>query len=424
MLRKHTLMPLAAAAAAFFSTQAMAVDFHGYVRSGIGWSEKKGGQTCFRLPGAAGNGNFRLGNECETYGEAEFGQTLYEGKDGVKFDYHIMFAYVAGQQGDFENLAQNGNQFALRQNWVEAKNLPFLNGGSAWIGKRYYQRHDVHINDFFYWDTSGPGAGVEKFKFVGGTTASFAIFRNNGNNGYGNGVPFVYANPPAPPSTNYNPNNDATTRLDFRVHDINLGGAGSLELGLQANSADTTKANSKSGTAVSGEWSLPVFGGVNKLFISSGTGSAQVGNLAGPNNTPGTKDGSWGFNDSIQWQLSPEWSGMAALGHWDFKNDRKWNYIGARPVYHFSDYVKLQAEVALNTVTNTGGPTAKLGKITIAPTLVAGRGFWARPELRAFYTYAKWNSAAQAAGVAGGTAGPFGTSKNGSSYGLQMEAWW
>lgn len=408
MLRKQTLMPLAAAVAALFATQASAFDFHGYFRSGIGWGSKDGGQTCFKLPGARGNGNFRLGNECETYGEAQFDHTLYDGKDGVKFDYHIMFAYVAGQQGDFENLAQNGNQFALRQNWVEAKNLPFLNGGSAWIGKRYYQRHDVHINDFFYWDTSGPGAGIEKVKFGGGMTGSFAIFRNNGNN-----------------NTN-DPNNNATTRLDARVHDINLGGAGSLELGLQFNSKDTKVANSKNGTALSGEWSLPVLGGVNKLFLSTATGSAEASNLAGPNNTPGIQDGSWGIQDSIQWQISPELSGMAVAGYFDYKNNYTWTYVGARPVYHFSDYFKLQAEVGLNEVKPDGAATRKLAKLTIAPTLVAGRGFWARPELRAFYTYAKWNGAARDGwgGVAGGTAGPFGNSTNGSSYGFQVEAWW
>jgi maltoporin len=209
MIRKQTLVPLAAAVAALFATQASAFEFHGYVRSGTGWSSEKGGQTCFKLPGVPGNGNFRLGNECETYGELQFDHNIYDGKDGVKFDYHIMLGYAAPNGQDFENLADPSNHIALRQNWVEAKNLPFLNGGSAWVGKRYYQRHDVHINDFFYWDASGVGAGVEKFK-LGGMTSSVAIFRNQG---YNQGA---------------NPNNNATTRFDFRIHDINLGGAGSI----------------------------------------------------------------------------------------------------------------------------------------------------------------------------------------------------
>jgi maltoporin len=271
----------------------------------------------------------------------------------------------------------------------------------------------VHINDFFYWDTSGPGAGIEKMKLGDtGLTGSFAIFRSNGNN------------------FDNDPNRNATTRFDARVHDISLGGLGAVEVGLQYNSADTNVANSKSGTALSAEWAMPVLGGVNKLFATVGKDSANAPNFAFPNNTPGNQDGSWGIQDSLQVQLSPEWSGMAVIGHWDFKNNYVWNYIGARPVYHFSDYFKLQGEIGLNTIKPDGQPTSKLGKITIAPTLVAGRGFWARPELRFFYTYAKWNSQARdgvfAGGgtVAGGTTGPFGTSTNGSSYGFQLEAWW
>jgi len=410
-VRRNALLPIAAAALLAAASSAQALDFHGYFRSGIGWSSKEGGQTCFRLPGAAGNGNFRLGNECETYGEAQFDQTLLDAKDGVKFDYHLMFGYAAAQEQDFENIATDpGSHWALRQNWVEAKNLPYLMGGSVWVGKRYYQRHDVHINDFFYWDASGPGAGVEKIKLgETGMTGSFAIFRNQGNN------------------FDNDPNRNATTRFDARLHGINLGNMGSIEVGLQYNTADTTLPNSKNGTALTGEWSLPVLGGVNKLFATTGTGSVRVSSIAYPNNTPGNQDGSWGIQDSLQWQFSPEFSGMGVIGHWDYKNNYTWDYIGVRPVWHFTDYFKLQGEIGYNQVNPDGAlPTAKLAKITIAPTIVAGRGFWARPELRFFYTYAKWNDAArdQWGGVAGGTAGPYGTSTNGSTWGFQVEAWW
>lgn len=44
------------------------VDFGTYLRSGIGSSGKGGDEVCFNNPGAAGN-EFRLGNECTTYGE-------------------------------------------------------------------------------------------------------------------------------------------------------------------------------------------------------------------------------------------------------------------------------------------------------------------------------------------------------------------
>lgn len=38
-----------------------------------------------------------------------------------------------------------------------------MNGcrSTIWAGKRFYQRHDVHMIDFYYWDISGHGAGIE-----------------------------------------------------------------------------------------------------------------------------------------------------------------------------------------------------------------------------------------------------------------------
>lgn len=61
-------LPLAVAVAAgVMSAQAMAVDFHGYARSGIGWTGSGGEQQCFQTTGA--QSKYRLGNECETYAE-------------------------------------------------------------------------------------------------------------------------------------------------------------------------------------------------------------------------------------------------------------------------------------------------------------------------------------------------------------------
>lgn len=45
---------------------------------------------------------------------------------------------------------------------TSGKNLiDWLPGSTLWAGKRFYQRHDVHMIDFYYWDISGPGAGLE-----------------------------------------------------------------------------------------------------------------------------------------------------------------------------------------------------------------------------------------------------------------------
>ena len=51
-----------------------------------------------------------------------------------------------------------------------------------WAGKRFYQRHDVHMIDFYYWDISGPGAGLENID-VGVGKLSFAATRSSESGG-------------------------------------------------------------------------------------------------------------------------------------------------------------------------------------------------------------------------------------------------
>jgi maltoporin len=400
------LAPIAAALALTCGT-ASAFEFTGYLRSGAGTNSKDGSQVCFQLPGAGSK--YRLGNECETYAELGFNQTIYDGKDGVKFDYHGMLAYVAGQDagtGTYLSFKEDGRDIALRQNWVEAKNIPFLGGGSVWAGNRYYQRQDVHMTDFFYWDASGSGVGIENLP-LGPGKFSYAAFRDTNNV------------------------DEATTRHDFRYGGLPLGGFGELTVGLQYNKADTvsTTANN-SGTAVTVQHFMPgLLGGFNKLAVQYGKGSVGNLNFAFSDNSSGSSNKTARIVEHLQVQLSPDFSGSATLVYQDSKDadpvtgqevSQKWTSFGIRPVWHLDDYFKLQAELGYDKVKAASGENLNLTKFTIAPTIAAGRTFWSRPELRLFYTYAKWNDAA-AASIAGGK---FGTDTNGSTYGFQVESWW
>ncbi|HID4523151.1 TPA: carbohydrate porin, partial [Klebsiella pneumoniae] len=146
-------LPLAVAVAAgVMSAQALAVDFHGYARSGIGWTGSGGEQQCFKATGA--QSKYRLGNECETYAELKLGQELWkEGDKSFYFDTNV--AYSVNQEDDWESTSP-----AFREANIQGKNLiDWLPGSTLWAGKRFYQRHDVHMIDFYYWDISGPGAG-------------------------------------------------------------------------------------------------------------------------------------------------------------------------------------------------------------------------------------------------------------------------
>lgn len=62
---------------------------------------------------------------------------------------------------------------------MQGKNLiEWLPGSTIWAGKRFYQRHDVHMIDFYYWDISGPGAGLENID-VGFGKLSLAATRSS-----------------------------------------------------------------------------------------------------------------------------------------------------------------------------------------------------------------------------------------------------
>ena len=58
--------------------------------------------------------------------------------------------------------AFGNDQFGLKEAFVQVGNiLESQPAARLWAGKRYYRRQDIHINDFYYLDMSGYGAGVE-----------------------------------------------------------------------------------------------------------------------------------------------------------------------------------------------------------------------------------------------------------------------
>lgn len=67
-------------ALALASPQAQALDFTGYVRSGVGSTDGHGTQSCFQLPDAPSK--YRLGNECEQYSELDLRHDLASFDDG------------------------------------------------------------------------------------------------------------------------------------------------------------------------------------------------------------------------------------------------------------------------------------------------------------------------------------------------------
>ena len=385
---------------------ASALEFAGYLRSGVGNSLNGGKQSCFKLPGA--EAKYRLGNECEQYAELELRQDVYSFDDGSVLSVDGMASLY--NQYDRQLTFQGDNGAArLPQLYAQWSSLPSLNGGSLWAGRRYYKRNDIHISDFYYWNQSATGAGVEDV-LIGGLKYSYALSRKDN----------LY-------QENY------VTRHDFNVAGFNTNPGGELELGLSyLDKPERTDAHS--GWAITAQHVQSEFlGGKNKFAVQygegSGTGLGYTGDFRLDNSSKRYR-----IVEFFDWQVTPRFGGqIEAVYQKDFRPDggnQEWLSLGGRPAYAISEQFKLVTELGHDQVKAADG-TRKLSKFTFAPTWSPkGPGFWTRPEVRLYYTYASWNAAAQRAaneldaGSALSDTGAFGTARHGSNAGLQVEYWW
>ena len=380
--------------------------FNGYLRTGTGLASDGGKQACFKLPGAGGK--YRLGNECENYAELGLSHVLFTdnkastGNSGtptqLTFTYHGMLAFASSGNQDAEVTTP-----AFRNNYIQASNLlPDQPDMSAWVGTRFYRRHDIHINDYFYWDTTGPGAGIENYD-LGFAKISYAFLPNADATG------------------------NASVTHDIRLSELSVNKAGKLTVGLaigQASERDTTVGNDTGGWAINAVHKQKgLMGGDNTFSFQYGKGGLV--NAGGRNDsTASSGDTSTRITNNIVFNNGGEWTSMMSLVYQDTEISNAsttWLSLGGRPQYHFSDRLSLAVEVGVDQVEPDGAASRNLYKVTIAPQLSTSRDFWSRPVLRAFVTYAAWNQGAEAAGI---DAGNVFDGKSGITYGFQAEAWW
>ncbi|MDC4828486.1 carbohydrate porin, partial [Acinetobacter baumannii] len=102
----------------------------------------------------------------------------------------------------------------------------------------------------------------------------------------------------------------------------------------------------------------------------------------------------------------------------------EWYSVGSRLAYVVQDHFKISTEVGYDQIKG-GDQNRNLTKLTIAPTWsLKGTGFYDRPELRFYYTYAFWNSDEQKLRDSLNTDSAFYQLSHGSNFGVQLEHWW
>lgn len=417
-LRTLTLALAAALTSpSILAASSVPIDFHGYLRGGVGVSGD-GGQVEWQK-----NKLGRLGNESDTYGEVELGSEVYK-KDEVSFYLDTMVSMVSDGSNDNETTIGDDAQFGLRQLNLQIKGLiPNDPNAVIWGGKRYYQRHDLHIIDTKYWNISGSGAGVENYT-LGPGAVSVAWIRGDAND------------------VDYRVDNDNDVNINY----IDLRYAGWkpwsgawTEFGVDYAMPNPTKKQKQygglyeadDGVMVTGEISQDMFGGYNKLvlqYANKGLAQNMVSQGGGwydmwhyVNDASGYRVINTGLIPiTDKFSLNHVLTYGSANDITEYTDKTRLVSLVGRAQYQLTNYVRLIGEVGgfyQKDDYKNGTHYKQSGeKYTFAVGLADGSEFMSRPELRLFASYLNDSE--------DGKSFEDGTKNNTWNFGVQVEAWW
>lgn len=401
--------------------------FEGYMRSGFGVDGKGGPHEVFKAPNS--EAKYRLGNEAEAYVEALF-KYGFEDERGALFESNLRLAFVTP--------TSKSNQFitstSVREAFVRAKGIVGAKPGMTfWAGQRFYDRYDIHLNDYWFRDMSGFGGGFEDLLIGKSAKLSLAYL--------GGSIDELSSSGSVQPLNEFMLNK---TTLDLTLYDIELG-FGSLGLTLDlssfnGDSVETTdgvfEVSSNTGWSVGLFHVLPFEGGRNLLNVFYGVGAAEnykavITQPMGIDISPGEVIEVGGFSrfrilNDLAIDFGPRFSMLGLLMYQKLDNNQPehnkldWFSAGIRPSYHFSRYFSLVGELGVDYTQQEGMDQGTVLKISIAPQISPLNEILSRPALRAYFTYANWSDAF----VGQVATGSYADQTNGISFGLQMEVWW
>lgn len=375
------------------------LEFNGYMRGGVGLSNYGGSNSKWEV-----NKVGRLGNENDLYGEFGFKKELYADEEAT-FLIDSMLSYWEGQ----DELSKDRNVDVVQLN-IQATGLFDDKDATIWAGERYYQRHDVHIIDNYYWDVSGIGGGVEHIN-MGPGKLSVALIQDTVAGDIDDG--------------------QETTAMiaDIRYAGIELWNKADLEVGIDVNFGKEKQGQSidaDDSVLMTASLNQGLSNGFNKTILqlansgyaeqmtTYGTGKGLVRN-ADNNNAEGFRVINWGvvsIGDDVEFGHTIRYAAASDVGS-NNSSDESFSAV-IRPLYKWDEKMRTVVEIGgfVESIDNQDGAGSKF---TLAQAWVPKVGFWARPEFRIFASYlndAKNNDA-------------FGEGKDSEvSVGMQVEAWW
>ncbi|MBV9997851.1 MAG: carbohydrate porin [Verrucomicrobia bacterium] len=379
------------------------------------------------------------------------------------------------------NREDTGNDFdfVLRQAYLEMKNV--FKGApeiTFWGGIRFYDRFNIDPNDYFYLDQSGYGAGVENIDvgigkiwlaYIGGLDNDLESFRTG---------------------SFYKHNIDLRLKdIDIGFGKLMLIALGSYEKGTtfdetfdnQAILLNPVHTNDAWGGGVGAVWQYDfgnksflqlyaLFGWGATNFGSSGTNIGTIETVAADflARHPGYPVGAlintdraiekahdfkaggqfiWNIASNFSMSFWAFWN-QDTLGYGPFGTNAVGTVVraaanrnefegGIRPIFWVSDNFAIQGQAWGSyqdnnrgySGTSAFGRSGSMGVFTIAPTLKPKGGYFTRPELRFFATWAIWSNSlkgtttpSQEGGNFGGAIPPYnGNTNQGWLFGTQVE---
>lgn len=397
--------------------------FNGYLRTGIGRSE--GGQMVdFTTPEIAHK--YRMGNEANHYGELQFNYR-YKNKDSANvFEVTYMMSqfvpYGTEREQKFPETAQ-----------LYGKLNDIVKGADIWVGRRYYMRKNVEMLDYF-WLNSAQGAdvgfGIEGFKLNNGGNLNLAV------------VQFNY------PETDKKSNNSYVT--DFRYLDLPISENSKLNFLAQYGykEADSVQKLPKHHGYTLGAW----WDYQKKNISNTTTLLFRKGSTIVTSQTISEYNGNYRIYDldhalsldliqnfvyddklkhAIQATLVYQYRDYG-IGNVDTEgtildNRKSKNAVSAgfRYLYYLSKNFNLAVEAGVDYVKSSKlGLEGSLQKITFSPQITWDYGYYTRPVIRPFVTYAHWSDDFKGTTGISSLNTRLSNKNQGVSFGLQLEVWW
>ena len=419
---KAKWLPISAAVAlALGSVSASAVDFHGYFRAGMNYGSD-GTAYCI---GNGGEGHIvgRLGDECDTYAEIGLSQEVFNKADnkftvntlmvwGTKEDhYDFQYNPWQGVSAPEKNPPEQdvGQRASLREVYAE---YTMPSGAAIWAGKRYNQRKDVHIMDYYYLNNSGYGFGIHSIPVGNLGNFNLDIIKSN---------PGAFGKEVSEKDFTIN-----SYKLQAGWRGIPMWSDASLDIDMiyawenMSDAQKETKKHGNNGFMALVEYTQGnFFGGFNKLSFTYGSDALDGVGVATWNHegqwvVPYNQRGNgyrfldWGVIEQPSWNLGYSF----IVTHNDVKNidgnkdgGSSWTQgtgndyaFVLRPSYKWSDFTSTVLEYGYANLNNAPSDASvrfkystehrvSLSKLTIAQQWTPGSQFWARPSIRVFATW-------------------------------------